>query len=71
MPGENTAIRIGLITSGVRHVSRLAIQTGVERTRLNRAILGQLDLNPAERAAVAAALDRDEVELFPSETVDV
>ena len=66
--GDNVAARIALITSGTRTISQLARESGVERTRLNRAILGQFELTADERTAVASVLGRDVAELFPEAT---
>ena len=56
-------IQIRLLTSGIRTVANLARQTRIERTRLNRALNGDLRLRSDEQVRVAAALQMPVTEL--------
>ena len=59
-----TQLRIQLLTSGVLTVANLARRTGIERTRLNRALNGDLQLREHEQHAVAEALQLSVGDVF-------
>lgn len=63
-----TTLRIHLITSGIATVANLARQTGIERTRLNRALNGDLKLRDDEQRVVETQLGMPLAQVFASDT---
>ena len=57
-------LRIQLLTSGIVTITNLARRTGIERTRLNRALNGDLKLRTEEQEAVAAVLQVPAKDVF-------
>lgn len=64
----NRQLRLALIRSGIDTFTRLALRTGIERTRLSRIANGVLRPRQAEQQQIAAVLREDIESLFPNET---
>lgn len=60
----NLALKFAILASGLTQ-RRLARRTRIEETRLSRIVRGQVVPVPRERRALAKALGRVEVDLFP------
>lgn len=63
------ALRIHILSSGFGTVAALARRTGIERTKLNRALNGDLRLKAEEQQRVADALQLSPEEVFPKREV--
>jgi len=60
----NVPLRVALLRSPIRTQIRLAALTGIREERLSRIVNGWVTATPAERAAIAHAVERPENELF-------
>jgi hypothetical protein len=61
-----TSLKVAFVVAGVSQRA-VSMTTAIPETRLSSIVRGRTEPKPRERAAISAALNRNEQDLFPNE----
>jgi hypothetical protein len=61
-----TSLKVAFVTAGVTQRA-VSMTAAIPETRLSSIVRGRTEPQPRERAAISAALNRNEQDLFPDE----
>jgi hypothetical protein len=61
-----TSLKVAFVVAGISQRA-VSVTTAIPETRLSAIVRGRTEPQPRERAAISAALNRNEQDLFPDE----